>query len=411
MKGRTKVVLAAVIVVIALISIGVYYITTAGGEIPIGMVAPISGTFAEAGKWAVNGAQLAVEELNASGGVLGKQLRLVVQDEGQSTDTAISATQMLVQQEGVKFLIGPYWSGDVAAVLPLTSQNKIIQILTVSSLDALMVPPQNTYLFRVTLPDSGYAKAIVEWLKLIGAQKYAYLAEDYKYAHEVGDFSKKFASEAGIQCVFEGYYPGTATDYTVPINQVVAAKPDATVVIMEGTNGIDFQKQYSMNKEASKIPVLHFETLLIDSRQASSVEAANPGGMNYVFVGVTSTMTNRDAVKSFADKLKNKYGIDYNHYSADAYDGVMVLAQAIKRAGSLEPDAVANALMKTDWSGVGGRRAFESNHNPKVGLEYICGTVYQVFVEGGAIKYKVVWPPSIAEASPINPATGTVFKK
>jgi len=313
MKGRTKVVLAAVIVVIALISIGVYYITTAGGEIPIGMVAPISGTFAEAGKWAVNGAQLAVEELNASGGVLGKQLRLVVQDEGQSTDTAISATQMLVQQEGVKFLIGPYWSGDVAAVLPLTSQNKIIQILTVSSLDALMVPPQNTYLFRVTLPDSGYAKAIVEWLKLIGAQKYAYLAEDYKYAHEVGDFSKKFASEAGIQCVFEGYYPGTATDYTVPINQVVAAKPDATVVIMEGTNGIDFQKQYSMNKEASKIPVLHFETLLIDSRQASSVEAANPGGMNYVFVGVTSTMTNRDAVKSFADKLKNKNGISYNH--------------------------------------------------------------------------------------------------
>jgi len=413
-KSVSKVLVSSLVIIIIVIAgtLGGYYYyqttSTAHKPILVGLEAPLSGTYASDGQLVVDGATLAVNYINSHGGVLGHPLKLVIEDEGSTTSSAVSAAEILVEQDNVQYMIGPYWSGDVKAVLPLTYSHKVVEMLTVSSLDALMVPPMNQYLFRATLPDSGYAYLAVQWLELIGAKNAAFLAEDYIYAHEVANETIALAKQNGINITSVSFYPGTATDYSSAIAQLTSLKPDAVIVIMEGTNGIDFQKQYSANPITDKIPIFDLESLLDAPTQAASVDAAVPNGMQYVFLGEMSTFTNQSA--QFGTELQSAYGISFNHYAADAYDGVMVLAQAIIRAGTYtNTTQVAEAMMQTNYAGPGGHIMFESNHNPVIGSGYLTGTIYQTIVKNGNIYYEIIWPPNYANATPINPATGQAY--
>jgi len=435
-KPNTKKTLAIVVAVIVILAIvaGAYYYTTsttpamqtstmqssmvtqmptqvtsaaATGQIKIGLITPLSGIYAPDGMQVQQGAQVAADELNAAGGIMGQQVQILAQDEGSTTADTVNAAQILVNQQQVNFMIGPYFSGDVKAVLPITTGQKIVQILTVSSLDALMVPPQNQYLFRVTLPDSGYATMALAWLNITHAKSFVYEAEDYGYAHEIGSFLTNQSASAGVTMLSSDYFPDTATDYSSAINKIASLKPDGVVVVMEGTNGIDFQKQYGANPAVNKIPIFHLETLLILPTNAQSINTAVPGGVNDVFVGPISTITSKTA--AFMQTFEAKYGITASHYAMDGYDGVMILANAVNKAGSTNPDAVANALTSTDYTGPGGHVIFLSNHNPTVGPGYLTGTIYQIVVTNNQIHYNIVWPSSASNSTAVNPATGQPY--
>jgi len=381
--------------------------TTSAGVIKIGLITPLSGIYAQDGQQVQQGAQIAVDQLNAASGVMGQQVQLTPQDEGSTTADTVNAAQILVNQENVNFMIGPYFSGDVRATLPITTSQKIVQILTVSSLDSLMVPPQNQYLFRVCLPDSGYAAMALAFLSLTHSKSFVYEAEDYGYAHEVGGFLANQSASVGAKMLSADYFPDTATDYSSAINKIASLKPDAVVVVMEGVNGINFQKQYGANPAVNTIPIFHLETLLIIPTNAESINAAVPNGVNNVFVGPSNTITNQTA--ALQSTFQQKYGTTASQYAMDGYDGVMVLANAITKAGSLNSDAVASALTTTDYTGPGGHVVFQSNHNPTVGPGYLAGTIYQINVSGTEIHYSVVWPSSVSNSTAVNPSTGQPY--
>lgn len=424
---KTLAIAVAVIVILAVIGGAYYYTTTttpmqqtttmqesmttpvtsAAQPIKIGLITPLSGIYAPDGMQVQQGAQVAADELNAAGGIMGQQVQILAQDEGSKTSDTVNAAQILVNQQQVNFMLGPYFSGDVKAVLPITTSGKVVQILTVSSLDALMVQPQNQYLFRVTLPDSGYAVMTLAWLNMIHAKTFVYEAEDYGYAHEIGSFLTNQSASAGVTMLSADYFPDTATDYSSAINKIATLKPDGVVVVMEGTNGIDFQKQYGSNPAVSKIAIFHLETLLILPTNAQSINTAVPNGVNDVFVGPISTITSKTA--AFMQTFQQKYGITASHYAMDGYDGVMILANAVNKASSTNPDAVANALTSTDYTGPGGHVVFLGNHNPTVGPGYLTGTIYQITVMGSDIHYSVVWPSNVANATAVNPATGQAY--
>lgn len=431
---KTLAIVVAVIVILAVIA-GAYYYTTstapsmqttsmtsqvtsmqasmnatsaaATQPIKIGLITPLSGIYAPDGMQVQQGAQIAADQLNAAGGIMGQQVQIIAQDEGATTSDTVNAAQILVNQQKVDFMIGPYFSGDVRAVLPITTGAKMVQILTVSSLDGLMVPPQNQYLFRVTLPDSGYAVMALAFLNMTHAKTFVYEAEDYGYAHEIGSFLTNESASAGVKMLSADYFPDTASDYSSALNKIATLKPDAVVVVMEGTNGIDFQKQYGANPGVNTIPIFHLETLLILPTNAQSINAAVPNGVNDVFVGPISTITNDTA--AFQQTFQAKYGITASHYAMDGYDGVMILANAVNKAGSTNSDAVASALTTTNYTGPGGHVVFLSNHNPTVGPGYLTGTIYQITVSNNNIHYNIVWPSNASNSTAVNPATGQPY--
>jgi len=377
----------------------------------IGLEAPLSGSYAPSGEQVLQGAELAVAQINSRGGVLGHPLKIIAQDEGPTTSTAIQAAQILVTQDHVQFLIGPYWSGDVAAVMPYLYQHHVLEILTVSAVDSFMTPPYNAYTFRVGEDDHQNALLGVAFLNMTHAGTFVYLGEDYLWTHEVYNFTLQMLPQYGVNStlLWAAYYPGTATDYSSAIARIAATHPGAVLVYMSGENSVDFIKQYVSNPATRNIPVLLVDTPLILPSYAQSVQAAVPGGINYVFIGAPS-----DYVPGVTDKFfaltQEEYGYSSSIFAPDAYDAVMILAGAIQGAGTTNTTAVARAMMATDYTGPGGHVVFTPQHTPVVGYGYKTGTIYQVVIRNGAIYDERVWPPYVANFTAVNPATGQPYR-
>ena len=424
-KQRSKTLVTAVVAIVIILvaaGAGAYYyftsssatsssamMTSSATPITIGMITPLSGTFQPDGIMVQYGAQLAINQINANGGVLGRPLKLVAQDEGSTTAETVNAAQVLVSDYNASFIIGPFFSGDVKSVLPTTYSHKVVEILSVSGVDSLMVSPQNQYLFRTTLDDYGGAQMLVQWLKMIGAKNVMFEGEDYLYVHETYNQTSQLASAAGITLQPADYYPGDATDYSSAINKIATNKPDAVIVIMEGTNGIDFQKQYVANPITSKIPVLHYYSLLADVSNDQSIDAAVPNGMNGTFLGLTTYPTNQ--TQSFITQFEQAFNTPpINPYGYDSYSGMMMLVRAIQNAGTVNTDAVAAALVNVQYLGPGGLYGFVSNHNPITGPGYLSGSIDQITVDSsGGIHFNVLWPMTVANATAFNPATGKPY--
>lgn len=98
---------------------------SAQGVIKMGLITPLSGIYAPDGTQVQQGAQMAADQLNAAGGVMGQQVQILPQDEGGTTADTVNAAQILVNQQNVNFMMGPYFSGDVRATLPITTAAKI----------------------------------------------------------------------------------------------------------------------------------------------------------------------------------------------------------------------------------------------------------------------------------------------
>lgn len=410
-QAISRIVSVVIIVVIVLAAAAgalsyVYFVHPSTAKpIIIGMEAELSGTLAPDGQQEQEGAQMAVNEINSNGGVLGSQLKLIAQDE---TSSPLGAAQILVNQDNASFLIGPTFSGEVESVLPFTNSHKVIELMSIASLDALMTAPQNQYLFRTTLPDSGYGFLATQWLEQIHAKTVMLEYEDLIYTHEVDNYTRLDTSSANISILSSDFYPLTATDYSTAVAKIASLKPAAVVVVMEGTNGIDFEKQYAANPTTAAIPILHLETLLSVSQNAQAVDSSVPNGMNNVFLAPSNTITNQTT--SWETKFISLYHTTGDSYAQDAYATVYMLTQAIKQAGSTNTDAVASALASQTFLGPGGFYAFTSTHNAKVGAGYLSGTLYQVKVDSsGNIHYNIIWPTQFANATAINPATGSAF--
>ncbi len=352
----------------------------------------------------IDGAQLAINEINAGGGVLGKQLKLITQDEAGSQG-ATGAVNILVQQDHVQFLLGPFYSGEVESVLPTTYSSKVVELLISASLDTLLRPPQNSYLFMVNLDDNGSAFQAAQWLQMIHAKSYVYVAEDYIYAHEVGNQTVKLLSGTGITAAGSPIFvPGSATDYSSTISKIIGDNPSAIVVDMSGSNAITFDKQYSINPSTAKIPILFIWSILTGS---SYVQSIGPSS-NMTFVGFTSTITNK--TQAFNAYFQGNYSISATPYAYDAYDAVEALATAITKAGTTNTTLVASALEQTNLVGPGGHLVFTPVHGPTIGANYYTGSIAQIIYRSNNVfDYEYVWPTSAANSSAIDPATGEPF--
>jgi len=381
---------------------------TVKSPIKVGLITELSGPYASDGGLITDGAQLAVSQINANGGVLGTTLQLIVQDEGSSTTSTVTAAQILVAQDGVSFLSGPFFSGDVSSELPFTNSHNVLQVLSVASGNFLMVSPQNKLLYMVSFPDSGEAFVAENFLLQVHATSAMYEAEDYQYTHEDASFLANFTAAHGINLISSDFYPGDESDYSAAINKIATTMPSAVVVGMSGVNGVDFMEQYLANPVTSKIPVEMVGGLLQNVAEVQTVDASVGGnGANGVFLGYDFTITNKTAALN--SQLETTYGIPANEYSAQSYDAIQMLALAIQAAGSTNTTQVANAFAAIHYFGPSGNYAFEPDHIGTLGVGFLTGNLEQLTVTGGSIHYSIVWPPNLANATAFNPSTGQPY--
>src|SRR6266545_6080510 len=209
----------------------------AADPIKVGVVTPLSGTYAQIGKQVRWGAELAVKEINAAGGVMGRKFELLFEDEEANPPVAVRKAEKLIQQDKVDLLTGTVNSGSTLAVGQLAERNDRILITTVSYAPTITGAQCSPNVFRVNANAFMQSNALTAWLtKNVSGKRYFFIGPDYEMGRStVGAFQDDIKRLGGSD-VGATFPPLGAKDFTQYVGQIRAARPD---VIMTATAGND----------------------------------------------------------------------------------------------------------------------------------------------------------------------------
>jgi urea transport system substrate-binding protein len=312
--------------------------SASGSTIPVGILHSLSGTMAISEVSVRDAELLAIEEINAAGGVLGKKLKPVVEDGASDWPTFAEKAQKLISTDKVAATFGGWTSASRKAMLPVFERNKALLYYPVQY-EGLEASPYIFYTGATTnqqiIPGLEFLqdKLKVKTLFLVGS--------DYVFPRTANKEIKAWAKANGMTIVGEEYAPLGNTDYATTINKIKKANPDAVFQTINGDSNVAFWKQFAdAGLDAKKLPVISVST--------SEDEVKGVGIKNIVgqYVAWNYYQTTPGAKNdAFVKAYKAKYGAD--RVTGDpieaGYVGVHLWAMAAEKAGSTDPEKVKAA--------------------------------------------------------------------
>lgn len=322
--------------------------------IKIGVVQPLTGSVAYNGTTDVNGAKLAADEINAKGGVLGKKIELVVEDGQCKPADTVNAVEKLIQRDKVAALAGAFCSSATLAAMPVAQNYKIPLVTGVSSA-ASLTEKGNPWFFRATETDAllakAFAKVLFNELKL---RKVAYIGVNDDFGRGgVAEFEKQMQA-LGATTVMKEYFEHGTSDFYTLLTKLKTSGADGAFVAAETQDGSIFVKQ----KAELGIPTKIFGVGSWATSDFIKLTGAASEGI-YAAVPYASTMTS-PRNKAFVEAYTQRYKEAPGKYSAAGYNVINILAQAVERAKSTDPEKLRDALTKTSYDGPNGHFQFDA---------------------------------------------------
>ena len=305
--------------------------------IKIGIPVGLSGANSVVAPSVVQSAELAVEEINAAGGILGKMVELVVADDGSGAQGAQRAFDSLVFQDEVDVLISMETSAARNAGLPIVNRGKTPYIYT-SFYEGKSCSPW--MYVNAWVPEQQVAPIVDHFMKEYGAKKYFLIGSDYAFGRGMLEFTRSYVEANGGEVLGEEYLPMDGSDWTAIISKLKAAAPDALITSTAGgAPNVSLTKQ--LRAAGVDIP---YGNLAVDEGTAKAMGADAEGiyiAASYI-TGIDSA-----ANKTFLAAMEKKFGADLktpNDLSVPQYEAVYAYKAAVEKAGSTDPEAVIEAL-------------------------------------------------------------------
>jgi branched-chain amino acid transport system substrate-binding protein len=327
--------------------------------IKVGFYGALTGptaTFALSGR---NGATLAVEQMNASGGVLGKPIVLLAEDDRGEASEAASAVSKLITRDHVVALIGEQASSRTLAAAPI-AQNYRVPMISPTSTN-IEVTKKGDYIFRACFIDAYQGRAVADFARKDLKAQTAAILTDVKSDYSVGlaeAFRKSFEAQGG-RIMSELKYSEGDNDFSAQLTAIRPERPDVLFVPGYYTDA---------GLIARQAKALGVKTTLLGADGWDSPKLVEIGGdaiENAYFANHYSVDDPSPAVRRFVDAYKARYGAEPDSIAASSYDAMRLLADAITRAGSTEGTRVREALASTrDFPGVTGVITMDADRNP-----------------------------------------------
>jgi len=329
-----------------------------GDFIKIGEFASLTGTEATFGQMSHHGTEIAIEELNAAGGLLGKKLKLLTEDTQSKAGQPSTIVKKLISRDGVIAILGEVASSRSMEAAPICQTNRIPQISPSST--NVKLTEMGDYIFRVCFTDEFQGKILASFGKrTLKATKVAIIT-DTKSDYSVGlasYFKDPFIADGG-KVVAEQVYNGGDKDFKGQLTAIRAASPDAVFVPGYYTEVALIIKQ--ARQLGITVPIFGgdgWESEMLVQLGASDVEGTYFS--THFYPGFDSPK-----VKNFTKKFQEKYGKVPDAMAALGYDSLMVLAEAIKKAGTTDGPKVRDAIAATkDHVGVAGTISLDAKRN------------------------------------------------
>lgn len=360
------------------------------GPIKIGVIGPFKLT---PGRDIQEASALAVEEINAAGGVLGRKLELVLAETEQNPEKGKTAVERLLFVDKVDAVIGEHRSEVALAVQPIIVENKKIFLSTgtaspLLSERVLKEYDKYKYYFRTFLNSNQMAEHMISQLSdMMTAHKkdkVAVIAETAVWVEPIVDSLK---STLGPRLVALERVSTNAKDLSVELSRVQGANAQIVFAILAADAGLPFARQWADRQ----IPALvtGYTVMAQSDRFWEQTEGRAQGFMTWKH-GVRAPISPKTI--PYWDSFTKKYNHVPGAYTNFAtYDGVYILADAIKRAGNLNADDLVKALEATDYVGVSGRIKFSKRHDPEAGPEFLPFT----YIQWSKGEMVTVWPSTM----------------
>ena len=315
-----------------------------------GSILSLTGPNASIGKEGVFGVEYAVKQVNAAGGVrIGADtytLQNINIDDESKVERAVAAAERLVTSDKVPVVFTTPASTTTLAVLPTLEKSKTLGMSFVASAPAV-ISPELSYSFRSTLTSINNVNPSVDFLvKEKGIKTIAYLGRNDDWGRASGKAIVARANSLGAQVTVEEYFETGATDFSALLTKVRAANPDAVIGAAFIEDGVSLIKQY---RELRLKPVFLTPSTIWSSPTFLKAAGKNAEG---VYVATGSTTSDTPAIRAFSQQFEKLNGRKPLPFETTAYDSVMVVLEAMKKAGSTDPTLVRDALRKLEYKGV-----------------------------------------------------------
>jgi branched-chain amino acid transport system substrate-binding protein len=393
---RLRITLAAGAAVAALAIAAPSY---AADPIKIGVIAEAQ---AVAGSSIPQAAQMAADEINAAGGVNGRKIEIVTYDNHSSAAESVRAFQRAATEDHVNAVIASYISEVVLALEPWTGRLKTVMVTPGAASDVIT---QNIakdydnlkYTFHGYLTSTSLADQVCSAAKelLVGdlhMKSAVVMSEDAAWTTPLDAEYIKCLPEAGLKVVDHIRFSPDTTDFTPIFNKIEGEKPD---VMITGISHVGVQPTVQWKQQEVPIPMLGIASQATNSSFWNDTNGATEGVLYQAVSGPGVAVTPKTL--PFVAAFNKRYGNNPSYCGYTAYDEVYYIADAIKRAGSTDPDKLVDALEKTDYVGTIGRVQFKGKDSPnphalKIGADTITGLMLQ-WQNGKQVN---LWPAKVA---------------
>jgi len=351
----------------------------APAEQPIRFGASLSttGKYAALGELLRDGYLLCQKDINGQGGLLGRKLDLIVLDDESESEVAVRNYEKLIVTEKVDALLGPVTSLSTDAAANLAEGSHKVMIAPMASTTTLWERGRK-YLFMVRSPSEIYLEGFIDLAARNGLKTVAFISEDTNFPRSVVRGAVEQAKKRGMEVVFQGEYPKGTTDFSGILGKVKAAKPDVlgTATFLLDVHAITTQmKELDLNVKMVGTSVGTDRMLGKEGEDAFGASQWEPG---LPFPGL----------KEFVEAYKKEFDRDAGEVSAGAYASCQVLAEAVRRAKSLDGGKLREQLLKLRTKTVFGDFAVDER-GYQVGHKL-------VLTQWQSGRWLIVWPENAA---------------
>jgi branched-chain amino acid transport system substrate-binding protein len=346
----------------------------AADPIKIGVVTPLSGTYAGIGQQVRWGLELATKEVNAAGGVMGRPIELSFEDEEANPAVAVQKAEKLFQVGKVDFLTGTVNSGSTLAVGQLAERAGKLIATTVSFADSITGDRCSPNVFRVNARAGQQSAALAAWLmKEKPKAKVFYLGPDYEMGRSTVAAFRSFAERVGATTAGEVFAPLDSKDYTQYFGQLRAARPQVLYTSVAGNDTVRLFTQLAEFGLRDGLTVLGASGT-VTSQNIGAIGKAAEGFVTGV--GYSPKIPSAEN-KKFVDAFRAANKTDPDLYGADSYGLIYAYKAAVEKAKSTETDKVRAALRDLKWQTPQGEKTLRAGDHQAV------QTMYVVQVTGG----------------------------
>ena len=353
--------------------------------IKIGVTQPLTGAFAASGNYVAQGARLAEDEINKAGGVLGKKIELIVEDNKSNPTEAVATAEKLIVKDKVPVMMGAWSSTLTLAVMPKLEEYKVPMLVETSS-SGKITTSGNPYVFRISPTSEMEAKAFTPLFQSLGIKKADFLATNNDFGLGASKEFSEAAQRAGVEIGVKETMDPKATDFSAQLAKIKASGGD-TLFVTTAVEQITLILKQAKDQQLTARIITTGGSNSPDQLIAQAGEAAN-GSYHLVFFTpwFPEAVKNPDVARKFVGLWnEKKYNVGGLTEGFRGWDGIHVIVEAIKAAGKAEAEAITKALWDVKVKGINGDIAFIKQGPAGKESAQNVPSVYLVKIDGGKV--------------------------